>query len=370
MKTIAILATGDEITQGSVLNTNTYNIAHDLFSHGLEPQWQMSVADDTDAIEDALAFLMSKHSVVITIGGLGPTSDDKTRFALANYLKEPLIEDTSSLEKLTARYREINLPFTELSKQQTLFPQHAKIMENEVGSANGCYYQKGEQWIFMLPGPPGECLPMFQTYVLPQLISQFSTGKTLLQWKVFGVAEGVIAEKVDDIVKPYESICRTSFRWNYPYVDCKVLINTDAPEKLKITDKLNNLLLPYQLDPEHNQSATQRLKDYLIHVKQPVFIEDFACGGLLESRVRSVENSEHLFFSYKRDVNSLFFHIKGLQNYWHRENNNDKECELVLTSQNGIQKISIPFRKAHLEEYAAELMAHHIFLQLKDLKHA
>lgn len=368
--TIAILATGDEITQGSVLNTNAAQIAHQLFSHGLAPEWHMSVSDDTSAIEAALAILLKQHTVVIIMGGLGPTSDDKTRFALSNYLQTSLVRHQASFELLATRYQALDMPFTALSQQQALFPEHAEIMSNSTGSANGCCCkiagQSGEQWIFMLPGPPHECLPMFETHVLPRLIAHYATGKTLLQWQVFGVPEGMIAEKMDIALKPYETICRTSFRWHYPYVDCKVLLDAHAPEKAVIVVLLNQLLSPYQLNAE-NQMATEKLKHMIQQSPRPIFIQDEATGGILESRLRAPASLPcKLFFGMvpsSEQHAADYYHITGLNNYWAGETQ-AHESELIITAYHGAKKntqtIQIPFRSARLNEYAAELIAHHI----------
>lgn len=359
---IAILATGDEITQGTILNTNAQKMAQEMFGHGLETGWQICVSDDEDAIQEALGILLQKHVAVITIGGLGPTSDDKTRFALANYLQEPLVEDRESLANLMARYQKINIPFSDMSKQQALFPQSAKVLENITGSANGCLctQQVGKN-IFMLPGPPHECLPMFQTYVLPYLKEKYATENIQLLWKVFGVAEGVIAEKMDAILKPYEALCRTAFRWNYPYVDCKVILDKNLPEKEEIVLQLNNLLSPYQLD-SNNQTATERLKNYFAQSQQPIYIHDHATGGILESRLRSNTNYSTLFFHKTPTKKSVFFQIGGLENYWKGEES--VESELTFTSSNGTRIIKVPYRKMYLEEYAAELIAHEIYKEL------
>ncbi len=361
--TIALLATGDELTQGSILNTNAQAIAQALFSHGLEPNWQMAVSDDVDDMQAALSFLLQRHAVVITIGGLGPTSDDKTRFALAASLDETLVVHEPSWDKIKERYQKLNLPVTELAQQQALFPKKAKILENANGSANGCAYAKEEQWVFMLPGPPRECLPMFTTDVLPILTQQYATGKILLQWKVFGVAEGMIAEKVDAVLKPYVSMCRTSFRWNYPYVDCKVLLDEHAPEKAEIITLLNQLLSPYQFDPQ-NQTATERLKNFLIDTNMHVLIQDEVTGGVLESRIHVPANHSKISFggSSYRSQDSLFFRIEGLENYW--AGAGGLESELVLISQEGTKKFTVPFRSVLLEIYVAEFIAHQIFLQL------
>jgi nicotinamide-nucleotide amidase len=362
---IALLATGDELTQGSVLNTNAQTIAQELFSHGLDPNWHMTVSDDVADIEAALELLWQKHDVIITMGGLGPTSDDKTRFALASFLKETLVVHEPSLVTLQERYKQFNLPFTELSRQQTLFPESAIILNNTQGSANGClcHLTKEGKWIFMLPGPPRECLPLFRDEVLPRLTPLLTTKKILLQWKVFGIAEGVIAEKVDNALKPYASICRTSFRWNYPYVDCKVLLDENAPEKDAIAHILNPVLSPYQLDPQ-NQTATERLKNALIQSKKRIFIQDDATGGILESLIHVPANHHAVFFGCIPQEPEIFFHIEGLKNYWAGETG--MESELVLTSKKGTEKFTIPFRSALLGVYAAEFIANQIFLRLAD----
>lgn len=363
---IALLATGDEVTQGSILNTNTQAIAHRLFSNGLEPQWNIAVPDDISAIESALDFLAKQHQVIITIGGLGPTSDDKTRFALANYLKEPLVVDTPSFEYLSERYHALNMPFTELSQQQALFPKNAEILKNIHGSANGCVYSQENLTIFMLPGPPRECLPMFDAYILPRLVAQYAHNKELFLWKVFGVAEGKIAEQVDALLKkilPESSSehYRTSFRWEYPYVDCKVLLDHDIPEKTHIITQLNQLLSPYQLDP-NNQKATERLSQYLTHYKQSIFINDHATGGFLESHIHSILNHHNVFFREHFPENSLCFSIHGLDNYWQGQETSSNE--LTLTTPTGSETFEMPIRKVSLEEYAAEFIAHQIFLYL------
>lgn len=365
---IALLATGDELTQGSVLNTNGQIIAQELFSQGFNPEWQMSVPDDVDAIESALGVLLEQHNILITIGGLGPTSDDKTRFALASFLKQPLVIHQASETMLQERYKKINIPFTELSRQQALFPEGADILENTVGSANGCVCRvNGDKLkiIFMLPGPPRECLPMFRDSVLPKLIPLLLEKRVLLQWKVFGIAEGLVAEKVDTAIHRYASICRTSFRWDYPYVDCKVLLAESAPEKEQIFALLNPILSPYQLGLG-NHKATEELKNVLTHQKEPVFIQDEATGGVLESLIHIPANHKKVLFgeiTQEIRETSAFFKIEGLKNYWNNEGG--ENCELLLMSKTSTEKFNIPFRSALLEIYVAEFIAHQILIRLR-----
>lgn len=96
--------------------------------------------------------------------------------------------------------------------------------------------------------------------------------------------------------------------------------------------------------------------------QKPVYIQDYATGGILESRLRSVGNYATLFFNKKPSENtgdSLFFQIDGLENYWKGEE--DTKSELILQSPQGVKTIQTPLRKNHLGEYAAELIAHEIY---------
>src|SRR3990167_2392698 len=88
---IALLATGDEIINGDILNSNAQEIAHCLFNHGMSIGIQMVAPDNLNEIETAIHFLLKNHRALIITGGLGPTSDDITRFAVSNALQSPLV---------------------------------------------------------------------------------------------------------------------------------------------------------------------------------------------------------------------------------------------------------------------------------------
>ena len=82
MPKIALLSTGDELVNGDVLNTNSQHLARQLLDHAIQPGLHITASDDQNQIESAMRFLLADHAGLIITGGLGPTSDDRTRFAL------------------------------------------------------------------------------------------------------------------------------------------------------------------------------------------------------------------------------------------------------------------------------------------------
>ena len=87
---IAFLATGDEIIQGDTLDTNSHYLAQILNSEGLVIGLHLSCSDNETELYQCIEFLAKQHEIIITIGGLGPTSDDRTRYALRSLFKKPI----------------------------------------------------------------------------------------------------------------------------------------------------------------------------------------------------------------------------------------------------------------------------------------
>jgi len=96
---IEILNTGTELLLGSTANTHGTWLGQELVKLGLRVQRQMTVPDG-HAILDSLRETSRRSDVVLVTGGLGPTSDDITREALAEVLGVEMIEDEAALRSL------------------------------------------------------------------------------------------------------------------------------------------------------------------------------------------------------------------------------------------------------------------------------
>lgn len=245
---IGLLATGNEITEGDILNTDGQLIAQQLTSHGFVIGLHVITPDKDDDIANALHFLLQSHDVVIITGGLGPTSDDRTRNALSAVTKRELLFDEASWQLICERVQKrLGRAPHPSNRQQAYFPQGAVIIPNKNGTAAGCWMSyKEKQTIFMLPGPPRECLPMFTEVVLPQLLNQISHGKKIkLSWKLKDVVESEIAALIDEAVKNYS--VETGYRAHSPfYLEVKIYAvkNEQFEEMLSV---VKAIITPYLL---------------------------------------------------------------------------------------------------------------------------
>lgn len=345
---VALLATGDEIKNGDILNTNSQVIAERLFSQGILPGSHMMVGDNIDEIKTAIQFLLKSHQALIITGGLGPTSDDITRDALASALDKKLIFDETSWESIVQRLKNFGYDTPPASnKQQAFFPERSTIIPNPNGTAAGCSVEVNNQWIFMLPGPPPECLPMFNDVVMPILIKHgFQKTFYHQKWLLFGVSEGEVAETLDAIAKPYN--CTTGYRICYPYIEFKIHSN-DKNDFLNIVAKINDAIIDYIID-DGKFTASEKLKYLLPTLSFNMSISDHATGGLLESTILTPETCDKL--SFTSDLKKADVTITGLNEFWNNEPSNNTTLEITAQDQTFSKKI--PLRGIRAKLYAVE----------------
>lgn len=353
---IALLATGDEITHGDILNTNSQVIAQKLFSNGMHVGMHVAAPDNISEIEQAILFLLQSHRALIITGGLGPTSDDITRFALGKALNRPLLFNQTTWDAICARFKFLgykeNPP--ESNRQQALFPEGATIIANPEGTASGCIIEDNTNWIFMLPGPPSECLPMVNEVVLP-ILTKAAFQEILFydHWLLFGVSEGKIAEELDALANPFD--CTTGYRIDYPYIEFKIFSNNENDFKT-LSKAIETKIAPYLLN-NAKKTASTLLKESLKKLTSILDISDSATGGLLQSTLMSPETHGQLNFS----TSSPAIKITGLTEFWQKENSH--ETSLEITFQDGktiTKKIPLFGRGKRVIHYAVEFICQQI----------
>lgn len=240
---IAILATGNELILGDTDNSNGQYIARALVQNELHPGMQLLVGDEETAISSAIRFLLSQHAGLISIGGLGPTSDDRTRFALSKALNLPLVFNEIAWQDVLATFTQKNRIPEECAKQQALFPTDAIIFPNPNGTAPGCELKWRNKYIYLLPGPPRECLPIFDKHVLPSLIQhKFQRPLIRRSWMLYNVFESQIASQLDPLIGKYK--CELGYYLHYPHLEIRVW-GTDPEECEHFSKEIMPIIQPY-----------------------------------------------------------------------------------------------------------------------------
>ena len=196
-----IIAIGRELLMGEIVDTNSSFIAQMLVRSGVTVEHISQVGDDIEHLCEALERALERANVVVTCGGLGPTSDDLTREAAARVMNEDLSVDASLLSWLEGVFRERgfeNMPKTNI-KQAWLIPS-AEPIANALGTAPGWWVTKNDRHLILTPGPPRELQRMWRDGIASRL-ERISGGEKLAvcTLKTAGLTEGNMDEIVSDL---------------------------------------------------------------------------------------------------------------------------------------------------------------------------
>lgn len=194
---VAILSIGTELLMGELVDTNASYLAAQMPALGLTVRGVAQVGDDLDDLASAIRRACEGSQFVVTTGGLGPTSDDLTRAAIAQFLGEDLHLDSGLSEDLRAFFKARGMPMRSTNLKQAELIPSAQPLPNPRGTAPGWWVETGDKVIIALPGPPHEMTTMWEHEVVPRL-RELTSGDVILTrtLKTFGVGESIIEEAI------------------------------------------------------------------------------------------------------------------------------------------------------------------------------
>ncbi|MFH7025532.1 MAG: competence/damage-inducible protein A [Heteroscytonema crispum UTEX LB 1556] len=194
-----IICVGTELLLGDILNGNAQFLAQQLAQLGIPHYYQTVVGDNPERLKQVIEIAISRAQILIFTGGLGPTPDDLTCEAIANFFGVPLIERADIIEDIAQKFAQRDRVMTPSNRKQALIPQGADILPNPTGTAPGIIWQpRPEITIFTFPGVPSEMHRMWEETAVPFLKSQ-GWGKEIIysrSLRFWGIGESALAEKV------------------------------------------------------------------------------------------------------------------------------------------------------------------------------
>jgi nicotinamide-nucleotide amidase len=204
---IWVICVGDEILRGHTLNTNLAFIGDTLAREGYSITRECTIPDEENIIAATLTESLNSADLVITTGGLGPTTDDITRTVAAGVLERPLQFDPDILAGINAflRSRNVSVPADAL-RRQAMVPTGTDTLTNANGTAPGLWCQLDKRALLMLPGPPRELEPMFRTHALPRIRQAWPAHLATRTCEVCGLAESVVAERVEPVLEAFPEV--------------------------------------------------------------------------------------------------------------------------------------------------------------------
>jgi nicotinamide-nucleotide amidase len=197
-----ILSIGNELLNGHTTDTNSAWLCGKLLEKGIAVRGVWLVPDEHNRIVQSLEQAAAWSDLIIVTGGLGPTDDDITRQAVADYLGVPLEFKQELLDQIQVLFTSRGWPMAEKNRVQAFIPQGADVLHNPVGTAPGFWCQKGYQNIAVMPGVPSEMKRMFEAHILTRLAA-FKPKNVVVNAKVrcFGAGESSIAQRLGDLMQ-------------------------------------------------------------------------------------------------------------------------------------------------------------------------
>ena len=337
---VEIVNTGSELMLGRVLNTHQQFLCRRLADLGHVVTRQVAIADTGSEIQNAVREALSRADLVITTGGLGPTSDDLTRELIAELLGKKLVKNFEVQTHIENFFAQRNRPRPAKTDVETFVPEGAEIFLNATGTAPGLAMkiedgrhltpalsplladsQRGQgekKWLIMLPGPPRELRPMFDNQIVPLLKREFADEificRTLL---TTGIGESRVQEFIE---AELQSLVARGLGVGYcarpGAVDVRLTASGAGAEKLvgegeAVVQKILGANI-FGFDDNELEAVVVGL---LRSRKQTLALAESCTGGLIANRITDVSGASEIFLggvaSYANCAKEKFLGVRA-----------------------------------------------------------
>lgn len=314
---IEILNTGTELLLGTTRNTHGTWIGQELVKVGLRVQRQTTVPDGI-AIETAIEESVPRSDALLITGGLGPTSDDITREAVAKVLGVEMIEDEAALRSLYEFFEKRGKPMVDANLKQAQNLVGADILPNPNGTAPGVYVPprlSGDHQcaIFLLPGPPRELYPMFHAEVVPRLKALSGVEKVaeVQELKFVGIGESDFHDGIDDVLAGIEGL-EVGYCARLGEVDLRLVGTPEVISKGRVIAKeaFGDFLVS-----DDGKSLEAEVVHEMTFKKLTLATVESCTGGLVTSRITDVPGASavltHGFITYANEAKEGLVGVKA-----------------------------------------------------------
>ena len=323
---IELINTGSELLLGRVLNTHQQWLGKTLSDAGYILTRQETVPDTAEAICEAVQIALGRADLVITTGGLGPTSDDITRERIAGMLAKPLQHDEATAEHITSFFAHRARPMPDSVLAQAQIPEGAVVFTNEHGTApglamdvSGADDEGSPTWLVMLPGPPRELCPMVEAQVLPFIQRELPLAaafhcRTL---RSMGIGESMVEDQLLTRLRPLmDRGLDLGFCARTGQVDIRLCGHGDGVSGL--IDEAEALIRGefgkyiYGTDGE---SIAKVVVDRLIDLGETVAVAESCTGGFLGHHITAIPGASAVFvggiISYSNELKHKLLDVKN-----------------------------------------------------------
>lgn len=197
-----IIAVGSELLLGQIANTNAQFLSKQLAEIGVNVFYHTVVGDNAERLKKTIEVAQKRADLIIFTGGLGPTKDDLTKETIAAMLGKQLVIHQEALDSIEEYFRKTNRVMTPNNRKQALVLEESTILFNHHGMAPGMALKIGDIHYMLLPGPPKEMQPMFQTFGRDYITQQLGKVERIESrvLRFFGIGESQLETEIEDLL--------------------------------------------------------------------------------------------------------------------------------------------------------------------------
>jgi nicotinamide-nucleotide amidase len=298
--TAAVLSIGTELTRGELVNSNVAWLSEELTGLGFEVREHLTVDDDEARIVEAVRTLAARHRVVVSTGGLGPTTDDLTTESVARALGVATKRDPASVEQLHKRAAYLGRKLTPNNLKQADFPEGAVVLQNDEGTAPGFGVELDGCQLFFMPGVPREMKHIFEARIVPRIAALAERTSHQVHFRTFGLGESAIAQLLEGVEAQFPGVI-LGYRASFPEVELKVLAQgTTISAAQQLAERAAEEVkrrVGHVIYGDREDTYPGAIGRTLRNLGRTLSVAESCTGGMLGSMLTSVPgSSEYLLF--------------------------------------------------------------------------
>jgi nicotinamide-nucleotide amidase len=301
MLSAEIIAIGSELLTPRFKDTNSLYLTEQLNAVGIPVVMKTIVGDDEHYLEDAIRHSLARTPILITIGGLGPTEDDVTRKVVGRVLQRQLVLNDEILAKLQRRFKARGVEMPANNARQALVLTGSEILENHNGTAPGLWITAEKNHVILLPGPPSELRPLFETSCMPRL-HEMAGGVALARcvFRTAGLPESILDAQIASIYTKYKNP-ETTVLAKPGQVEVRLTAhgkNREEAERLlkELGDQIEQELGDF-IFARTEHSLEEVVGIYLATKNATISTAESCTGGMVAERLTNVPGSSRYFMS-------------------------------------------------------------------------
>jgi nicotinamide-nucleotide amidase len=293
------VAVGSELLTPHFVDTNSLYLTERLNALGFEVTFKTIVGDNAASLSQRVKQALRCSGLVIVGGGLGPTSDDRTREAVAAALGRKLVFRKDLLLRIGERFRRRNIPMPANNRKQAYLIHGATALPNSSGTAAGQWIEVGKKILVLLPGPPHELRAMFEDSVFPRLEKARRGFLVRRVFKTVGLTESQVEALIADLYPKGDerdiTILASPGQIEIHLTSFSPHSRLDAERRLRLIEKRLRLRLGANIFSSSGELLEEVVGRLLKDKKKTLAVAESCSGGLLSHRLTNVPGSSDYF---------------------------------------------------------------------------